>query len=212
MKKTEFVAKPSLPSLSRLRNVFAVLAPAVALAGCVLSVAPVLPEDEVFFDERLLGAWERVDGSESAVVRRDPEDDGAYVIEYATDDETSMLTARLGRFAKRTFLEIRPSVQTEEETDAPWPSVALVVPSQVLLSIDFVGSQIRTGAIDPEALQEALEREGSPLLRIEEEDRLILHDSAENVRAAILRHLPEEGVLEQDEGLWRRIDPGAASP
>ena len=71
------------------------LGPVVLLSGCVLSVESVIPESAAILDDRLLGTWGEVSGSDRAVVSRGAEN--SYAIEYTADGKVSRFAARLGR-------------------------------------------------------------------------------------------------------------------
>ena len=73
-----------MPTQPRL---FPVLGLGLVVAGCVLTVDPVIPESEATFDPRLVGTWEEQSGSDFAVITQAAK--GSYAIQYTSGKKTT---------------------------------------------------------------------------------------------------------------------------
>ena len=177
-----------------------VVALAVALTGCVLSVDPVVPDDESTFDPRLLGRWEEVDGSDVAVLSS--LDDETYAIEYTVDEETSHFVARLGRLENRLILDVWPATPGDE---LPELYTGLLIPGHLLLVLEFGDDEIRVSGLDRDVFVEALGAGQVQLGHESNEDQLVLYGTTEELRAALGPYLSRPDALD-DPSVWRRSE------
>jgi hypothetical protein len=143
----EFVVEAPMVSACQIRvkvsagwRLGAILALAIFMSGCVLSVEPVISESVATFDPRLLGSWEENSGSDRAVVSRAAENE--YAIEYTSDGKVSRFQARLGRLGGRTVLDVWPAPR---DSDLPQPYADLMVVGHLLLALDVGTDEIRAG-------------------------------------------------------------------
>ncbi len=179
-----------------------ILTAAVVATGCVLSVDAVVPESESLFDERLLGSWEEIDGTDRAVVSQ--AEARAYDIKYIDGDgEVGMFTARLGRLGEHTILDVVPA---PADGELPPPYADLLVLGHMLVALDFEGDRVRLALLEPDSLLAGLQAGEVPLSHAERDDQLILRDSTERLRAALAAYLERPGALGEPSH-WRRA-PG----
>jgi len=183
----------------------------IVLTGCVLTVDPVVPEDDATFDPRLLGRWEEVGGSDVAVVSSG--DDETYAIEYSADGRISNFEARLGRLGDRLILDVWPASPGDE---LPEHYTGLLIPGHLLLVLDVGEDEIQLTGLDRDAFVEAL-RAGQVSLGHDSNDtQVILYGTTEELRAVLGPYLSRPGVLD-DPSAWRRVESagvvtGAVSP
>jgi len=173
---------------------------AVVLTGCVLSVDPVVPEDEAAFDPRLLGRWEEVDGSDVAVLSS--ADDETYAIEYSEDKETSHFEARLGRLEDRLILDVWPAPSGDE---LPELYTGLLIPGHLLLVLDIGQEKIQVSGLDRDAFVEALGTGQVRLGHDSNDDQVILYGTTDELRAALGPYLSRPDALD-DPSAWRRAE------
>lgn len=184
----------------------AFLAPAAALAACVVSASPVVEEQDAEYDPRLEGEREEVQGSDRAVIVRGP--GRSYVIEYSADQATGRFTGRLGRLGGRLVLDVQPQPRGAE---LPGPYEHLLIPGHLLLVVDVETSdEMRLSTGDPDVLLAALEAGGFPMPYDTTESQLILQASTEELRSALAAHMESPDALEP-QGTWQRV-PAADAP
>ncbi|MDD4858126.1 MAG: hypothetical protein PHD74_08485, partial [Candidatus Krumholzibacteria bacterium] len=170
----------------------------VVLSGCVLSVDPFISESGATFDPRLLGTWEEVSGSDRAVFSRAAE--RTYAIEYTSDGKVSEFQARLGRLSDHLVLDVWPAAP---DTDQPLPSAGLLLPGHLLLTVDIDPDEIRVASLEPDPLHSALQSGQVRLVHESSKERLILHGTTGQLRAALAGYLGRSGVLSASDH-WRR--------
>ena len=170
-------------------------------AGCVLSVAPLVPESEAIFDERLVGAWEESGGSDSAVITRAAEP-ATYAIRYTSGGKTGTFEARLGRLGERLVLDAWPA---PGESDLPEPYRGVLIAGHAVLSLEVAADDVRVSVIKPDALRNAL-RAGDPQLPSSSaNDQLVLLADTPRLRAELGRYLTRPGALDKPAVFRRTV-------
>ncbi len=181
-----------------MRNVYRLCA-CVVLAGCVVSVEPVVPSSAATFDVRLLGRWTEVDGKDRAVVSRG--DSNGYAIEY-TDGEGKVgrFEARLGRLGPRLVLDVRPAAR---ESEPALTEAAMLIRGHVLFVIDIAADSVRIAMLKPEALRSALMNKSVQMAHVDDRDRLVLTGTSEELRRVLAGYMERSGALDEP-GTWRK--------
>lgn len=178
---------------------------AIMLSGCVVSVDSVVPDPGAAFDPRLIGRWEKVSGSDLAVVSRAGERE--YTIEYTTAGEVGRFHARLGRLGDHLVLDAWPDPRDDE---LPRPYAGVLVASHLLVALDVETETIHTAAIEPDSLLAALQAGRVRLAYAASGDQLILHGTTAELRAALGPFVARPGALAKPN-VWRRVHSGDTS-
>jgi hypothetical protein len=89
------------------------LAASLALTGCddnpaLLSLDPIVTDQETTFDAALLGVWGASDGKDIGIFRRSG--DSAYAVTYASDGNARQFEARLFRVGEARYLDLAPEI------------------------------------------------------------------------------------------------------
>lgn len=186
-------------TIRTLTKLGAVMAFAIVLSGCALSIDAVVSESDALFDPGLLGSWEEVTGSDRATISRAAEN--MYAIEY-TDGEGKVenYEARLGRLGERLVLDVWPAPR---ETDLPLPYVGFLIAGHLLLTLDVGPDEIRVAALDPDSLLAALDAGEIHLAHGRSGDQLILYGTTEDLRSALGAYVARSGALREPD-VWRR--------
>ncbi len=177
---------------------------AVLASGCVMSTDAVIAEADATLDDRLLGTWKETDGDDSAVVTRDS--GNVYVIAYSSGLGTGTFAGRLGRLGGRVVMDFSP---TPRKNEVPEAYDNYLLPVHVLLTIDLAADSLRIATLDCDSLRAALQEGSVQLGYGETRNRVMLHATGEQVRAAIVPHLAKPGSLTA-QSVWRR-KPAAMS-
>lgn len=171
---------------------------AVLASGCVMSTDAVIAEADATLDDRLLGMWQETDGDDSAVVTRDS--GNVYVIVYSSDIGTGTFAGRLGRLGGRQVMDFSP---TPGKNEVPEAYENYLLPTHVLLTIDFTSDSLRVATLDCDSLRVALKEGRVKLAYGETRNRVMLHATGEQFRAAIAPYLAKPGSL-TSESVWRK--------
>jgi len=186
---------PTLPKLS------AVLGLGLVVAGCVLTVDPVIPESEATFDPRLVGTWEEQCGSDSAVITQAAK--GGYAIRYTSDRKTTAFEARLGRLGDRLILD---ASATPDKGELPELYSGVLIAGHAIFSVDVTPDDIRTSPLDPDAMLTALRAGDLRLPYSKVGERLVLQADTTQLRAALAAYMARPGVF-LESSTWRRTTP-----
>jgi hypothetical protein len=174
------------------------------LAGCVLSVEPVITESEAIFDSRLTGHWEMIDGSDRATITWEEEE---YSIEYTEgpgplerDEVTRTFGGRLGLLGDRMVLEVWP-VHTDETMHG-----VMLLRGHTLFQIEIGEEEIAVASLETHVMFAALERSELNLAYSGEsdEERIVLRGSSEELRSALRSYLQTPGAL-AEKSVFRRV-------
>lgn len=168
------------------------------LTGCVLSLEPIVPESEAIFDERLLGAWEEVSGSDVAVITRGAQN--TYAIQYSAGGRSGTFEARLGRLGGRLVLDVWPSPR---DTDLPEPYRDVLISGHVLLALEVESDETRVAVLDPDAMLQAVRAGEIGMAYSTADDRVVLRADSAQLRSELSGWLKRPGALDRPE-VFRR--------
>jgi hypothetical protein len=170
---------------------------AMALAGCVVSVEPLIPESEAMFDEGLLGTWEDEDGNR-LLLKGSKVNENSYWLSYTSNGNTITHMAHLGRLGEHLVLELFP--------DRP-------IRAHLLLVLRVVAAdEVEWQALRPEALLAALEAGELELAHRRLRRDLVLRGSPAKLRAELIPWLAHPGALTEPRVLRRAQELSAAEP
>lgn len=184
--------------LRRLLKLVGTLGFCIELAGCVLSVNPVVAEADATYDPRLIGTWEEISDSDRAVISRAT--GNTYAIEYTDGKKAGRFNAILGKLEGHLLLDVWPAPQ---EKDQGGPDAGLRIPGHLLFVVDIGEDQISMTALEPDPLLESIRAGDVRAAYRQNEDQLILTDTTEELRSALGPYLATSGAL-SEPSIWRR--------
>ena len=185
------------------------LAIPMMLAGCAITVYPLITESDSIFDERLLGTWQEAGGPDQAVFLRSPEN--LYEIEYTTGGETGSFLGRLGYLGEYLVLDVWPN---PGEGDLPAPYQGFMISGHLPLFIKISGDEIELTTFNTDTLSKVLK---SGELRLPykysledpmtlEEGDIIITGTTEELRENLGAYVKDPSVLNPPE-VWRKVEP-----
>jgi hypothetical protein len=128
----------------KLTSMLLALAGAVILTGCdtpaVLSLEPVVTEEEATFDSALLGVWTDSQGKDLCIFRRDG--DRGYTVNYVTGDGVRQFTALLFQVGEARVLDLTPEGNDDFQ-----------IPGHAMVRIWTEGGGLRWAFLDTEWLR-----------------------------------------------------------
>ena len=188
--------------ISRTMRTIAALC-GLALSACVVSVNPVVAPPDATFDERLLGTWQEVGGTDRAVVSRGAA--GSYALAYTIKAETLRLEGRLGRLGDRTVLDVWP---VPREHDLATEYAGLFVPAHLAVIVALDERELAISLFQPDSLHASLLASRVRPAPALVERRLVLDGSTSEVRAILAESLVRRGALEKAATYRRVEEPG----
>jgi hypothetical protein len=124
----------------------------VLLTGCALSVNPVITESNAIVDDRLIGNWKEISGSDQASIKRGPAN--SYEIEYTSDGKTGRFRGRMGSLGGRLILDVWPEPRIGDLSD---PYSDLLITGHLQLFLEITDNEIAVATLDPDSLLSALQ-------------------------------------------------------
>ena len=176
----------------KLTSMLLVLAGALILTGCdtpaLLSLEPVVTDQDAAFDPTLLGTWEADHGNDLCIIRRDG--DTGYAITHVSGGSVRQFSARLFRVGEASVLELTP-----EGTDD------FQIAGHAVVRIWTGGGTLRWAYLDTEWLR----KQAAQLLPNRADDkRMVLTAPGAAVRAFVAKY----GVDDKAHGdafEWQRV-------
>jgi hypothetical protein len=183
----------------RRAHLFVLLACLAAASGCVVkSASPIVPEDSVETDRRLVGAWAGQGGKESAVVTADTL---GYLVAYTGEEgKTGRFRARLGRMGPYRVLDLQPDTETLDADDS---FTSMLLPLHTFLVVDSIGAELRVRGVQPDSLDHYLAREPTAAAHVRIDGNVVLTASTAELRAFLISFVARPGVL-HDSAVWTR--------
>ena len=179
----------------KLTSMFLALAGALILAGCdnpaLLSLDPVVTDEEAVFDPTLLGTWAADQGKDTkdlCIFRRDG--DSGYTITWVSGGDARQFSARLFRVGEVSMMDLTPDGSDDFR-----------IAGHALVRIWTGGGTLRWAYLDTEWLR----KQASQLLPNKTDDkRMVLTVPGAAVRAFVAKY----GIDDKAHGdatEWQRV-------
>jgi hypothetical protein len=176
----------------KLTSMFLALAGALILTGCdtpaLLSLDPVVTDQEAVFDPTLLGAWGAKEDKDLCIIRRNGA--SGYAITYVSDGGVRQFTARLFRVGETSMLDLAPEGSDDFQ-----------IAGHAVVRIWTGGGTLRWAYLDTEWLR----KQAAQLLPNRADDkRLVLTAPGAAVRAFVAKY----GMDDKAHGdivEWQRV-------
>jgi len=186
---------------------------AALLAGCVpvMSLHPFYTEEDVVFEEKLLGKWvDDPNGPETTwEFKRIEEPKNAYkLIFYDDEGKKGSFVVHLVKLQNKLFLDVYPSelpweIEDESKLELPYNSFFLI-PVHTLIKIDFIGPQLKMWLTNEDEMEKLLKEEPDAVKHTFIEDRLILTASTKELQDFVLKYADDKRVFKGEVALVRK--------
>jgi len=187
---------------------------AVLLGGClpVMSLHSLYTEENVVFEEKLLGIWVDDPNSPETIweFKRIDEPENAYKLIFSDNkDRKGSFVAHLVKLQNRLFLDVYPSElpwEPEDPNEVKWLyNSFFLIPVHTFIKIDSIEPQLRMRLInDDDEMAELLKEDPNAVEHTSIEDRLILTASTKELQAFVLKYADDNRVFTNEVVLNRR--------
>lgn len=192
---------------------------AALLGGCipVASLHPLFTQEDLIFDEKLLGTW--VDDPNNPETTwqfkrlDEPERAGemAYKLIFSDEqDRKGSFIAHLVKLENRLFLDLYPSElpwEPDDPNEVEWVyNTLFLIPAHTFIKIDSIGPQLKMRLTVEDKMEELLKENPKAVRHALTEDRLVLTASTKEMQAFVLKYtddsraFPNEMVLSRKKG------------
>jgi hypothetical protein len=182
------------------------------LAGCVKSLHPLYTEQDVIFDEKLVGCWSEYSSDEAWCFSRKGET-GYQLVYSDRSGKSGRFVARLFRINEQVFMDLYPSLSSEEFNQNDFFKLHLL-PVHTFAHVKQIGPTLQMRFPDPEWLRKLVEKNPETLRHEKVEREIIVTATTNEMQAFWLKHLDTEGAFGDFSDLKRKakVDSEDQSP
>jgi len=186
---------------------------AALLGGCVpvMSLHSLYTEENIVFEEKLLGTWVDDPNSPEAIweFKRIDEPKNAYKLIFSDDKgQKGSFVAHLVKLRNKLFLDVYPDELPWEPDDpnkVKWLfNSFFLIPAHTFIKIDSIEPQLEMRLINDGKMEELLEDDPNAVKHTSIEDRLILTASTKELQAFVLKYADDNRVFTDEVVLNRR--------
>jgi hypothetical protein len=194
---------------------------AALLGGCVpvASLHPLFTQEDVVFEENLLGTWvDKPDDPETTWVfkRFDKQDEkykSAYELIFADEHgKKGMFVAHLVKLQDKLFLDLYPGElpwEPDDPNQIQYPyNVFFLMPVHSFIRVDSVQPQLKMRITMDDEMEKLLKENPDAVKHVSIEDRLILTAPTKELQAFVVKYADDERVFTGEIALGRKGNGG----
>lgn len=186
----------------------------ILLIRCAITINPVIPESDAIFDERLLGDWKEISGSDQVSISRGMAN--RYEIEYQSGGETGRFEALLGYLGERLILDVWPK---PGQSEISYPYSDMLIAGHLQLFLEVRDNEIALTNLNPDSILAALQsgkiklpfRHSIEVTEDKNKEEILLTGSTEDLRKNLAFYIANPTVLTNREE-WRYARRITAKP
>jgi hypothetical protein len=182
------------------------------LAGCVRSLQPLYTEQDLIFDENLIGCWSGEDSDESwCFSKRGVK---AYQLVYTDGPGTSgTFIVHLFRINEQVFMDLVPSTGPEGFSQNDFFKFQLV-PAHSFAHVKQIEPTLRMRLPEPDWFRKLVEKSPDALRHEKVEREIIVTATTKEMQAFWLKHLDTKGAFGDFSDMKRKakVDSEDQSP
>ncbi len=183
---------------------------AVLLGGCipVMSLHPLYTEEDVVFEEKLLGTW--VDDSNCTWEFKCPnEPEKIYKLVFSDDEgQKGSFDVRLAKLENKLFLDVYPDEMPwdlEDPNKTQWPyNTFFLIPAHTFIKVNGVEPELKLQITDDDELKKLLKEDPNAVEHTSIEDKFVLTASTEKLRAFVVKYADDSRVFTAESVLNRK--------
>jgi len=188
---------------------------AALVGGCVpiLSLHSLYTEEDVVFEEKLLGTWlEDPNKPESTwKFKRIEEPNNAYNLVLSDEEgKKGSFVAHLVKLEESLFLDVFPDefpCDTDDPNKTDWLyNVFFLVPAHTFLKIEQIEPTLKIRTMEPDNVEEMLENDPNLIKHEIVQDRPVLTASTKELQKFMKAHANDEGLFGEPSKM-KRVQP-----
>jgi hypothetical protein len=188
---------------------------AALVGGCVpiLSLHSLYTEEDVVFEEKLLGTWlEDPNKPESTwKFKRIEEPNNAYNLVLSDEEgKKGSFVAHLVKLEDSLFLDVFPDefpCDTDDPNKTDWLyNVFFLVPAHTFLKIEQIEPTLKMRIMEPDNVEEMLENDPNLIKHEIVQDRPVLTASTKELQKFMKAHANDEGLFGEPSKM-KRVQP-----
>lgn len=187
--------------MRRFTLIVVILAAALFAQGClIVSIHPLYTENDIVFEEALLGVW-NADSTDGESWRFERAEDNAYRMTITENGkQPGLFEAHLVKLGEYLFLDLYP----EEPDGVNEFFISHVIPSHSIWRVAFTGDTLSLAGLNFEWLTQELEAGRLDLEYEEIKDMLVLTGEPRDLQIFVLKHPNEAFEAEPDIAIRAR--------
>jgi len=202
---------------------------AALLGGCVpvMSLHPLYTEQDVVFEDKLLGTWVQDNNETTWEFKCPNESPKTYELIFSDDEgEKGLFDAHLTKLQDKLFLDVYPSEPPWDEKDpnkVDWPyNTFFFVPVHTFIKINSIEPDLKLQLTDDDDMKKLLKEDPNAVKRESVKDGFILTASTKELQAFVLKYADDSRVFTKEAILSRQktkdsnepndIDPNNTEP
>lgn len=179
-----------------------VAALAAVLTGCMPSVNPFYTDQDLVFDPRLVGTWQK--SGEAETWQFEKEGENAYKLTLIDKEgRRGLLKARLFKQRDELYLDLTPT-ECNFAADQAEIVGASMFPGHLLVRVAQIEPALKLAFSDFDWLAKLLEKEPAALAHHAEEKRLLLTASTRELQQFVARHRAEGELFQKPDEFVRQ--------
>ncbi len=180
------------------------------LGGCVpvMSLHPLYDEQNIVFDEKLLGLWSK-DSNETMEFTRAEKGEKPYQLIYTSHNKKTKETAEgifdvcLVKIENKLFLDVFPKEspcgKIEEPNEAKWfYNSFFLVPVHTFVKVNSIEPQLKLGFTDDESMKKLLEKDPNAIKHEKIDGNPILTADTKTLQKFVLKHADSNDVFSEE--------------
>jgi len=183
------------------------------LGGCipVLSLHPLYTEENVVFEEKLLGIWVQQDSNNIWEFKHPVESEKVYELTlYENEVKKGVFVACLARLDERLFLDVRPNKFPSEQDDVekmklPY-NAFFFIPGHSFVIVDSIEPQLKLRWTAEDKVEKLLKEQPNAVKHELIEDRVVLTASTGELQQFVLKYADDKRVFPAEAVLTRKKD------
>ncbi len=202
---------------------------AALLGGCVpvVSLHPLYTEEDVVFEEKLLGIWIQDNNETTWEFNRPGEPEKTYELIFSDNEgKKGSFDVHLAKLENKLFLDVYPSGPPWDEEDPNkliWPyNTLFLIPVHTFIKIDSIEPQLKMRLTDDDEMKKLLKEEPNAVEHTIIDDKPFLTASTQKLQAFVLKYADDNRLFIKETVLGRQktespdrpndIDPNNTEP
>ena len=179
-------------------------------SACIPSLHPIYTDEDIVFEESLLGVWAEPNSDETWAFTRSQEKGNAYRLVYADGNgKRGAFVTHLAKIKGQLFLDLFPEEPELESNDF---YKGHLMPVHTFMHVAQIEPKLQLSALDADWLGKHLEKKPRALKHEIVDDTIVLTASTKKLQAFYIKHLKTEGAYDDPSEPMDRVETDGKGP